>query len=64
MNQLRYKPIVIANLIVLRATVAVAEWALEHRQALAQIRVYAPVFAGGMAAYFVGRVVGQALLTL
>lgn len=64
MNQLRYKPIVILNLIILRATVAATEWALQHRKALAQIRIYAPVFAGGMAAYFVGRVVGQALLTL
>lgn len=64
MNKLRYRPIVILNLIVLRATVALTEWALEHRERLAQVRTYAPVFAGGMAAYFVGRVVGQAILTI
>lgn len=64
MNKLRYQPIVILNLVVLQATVAITEWALEHRERLTQVRAYAPVIAGGMAAYFVGRVVGQAILTL
>lgn len=64
MDKLRYRPIVILNLIALKATVAITEWALEHRSSLNQLRAYAPIFAGGIAAYFVGRIVGQAILTL
>lgn len=64
MDKLRYRPIVLLNLLILKATVFVAEWALKHRDWVSRGRAYAPVFAGGFAAYFVGRVVGQAILTL
>jgi hypothetical protein len=64
MNKLRYQPIVLLNLVLLKASVFVTEWALEHRQWIGHARTYAPVFAGGLVAYFVGRVVGQAILTL
>jgi hypothetical protein len=64
MDKLRYQPIVLLNLVILKATVFVTEWALEHREWITRARMYAPVFGGGLVAYFVGRVVGQAILTL
>ena len=62
MNQIRYRPIVLINLFVLKATVFAAEWALEHREWIARGRAYAPVVMGGMVAYFVGVVIGQAIV--
>lgn len=64
MNNLKYQPIVYLNLLILKASVFLAEWALDHRQWVTRARAYAPVFAGGLVAYFAGRVVGQAILTL
>ncbi len=63
MNQLRYRPIVLVNLLVLRGTVLVAEWALEHRDWIARGRAYAPVVVGGFVAYFVGVVIGHAIVS-
>ena len=62
MNQLKYRPIVVLNLILLKATVLLAEWALEHRETVRLGRAYAPVVLGGFAAYFAGRMVGQAIM--
>ena len=62
MNQLRYRPIVALNLLLLKTTVLLAEWALQHREAVRRGRAYAPVVFGGFAAYFAGRVVGQAII--
>ncbi len=62
MNQIRYRPIVLINLLVLKATVLAAEWALEHREWIARGRAYAPVVMGGFAAYFVGVVIGHAIV--
>ncbi len=62
MNQIRYRPVILVNLLVLKATVFVAEWALEHREWIARGRAYAPVVLGGLVAYFVGVVVGQAII--
>jgi hypothetical protein len=50
------------NLLVLKATVTTAEWALEHREWIARGRAYAPVVLGGFVAYFVGVVIGQAII--
>lgn len=63
MNQIKYRPVILINLLVLRATVFVAEWALEHRVWISRGRAYAPVVLGGFVAYFVGVVVGQAILS-
>ena len=63
MNQFKYQPIVLLNLVLLKATVFLAEWALEHREMVRLSRAYGPVLAGGFAAYFAGRVVGQAILS-
>ena len=62
MNQLKYRPIVVLNLILLKATVFLAEWALKHRETVRLGRAYAPVVLGGFAAYFAGQVVGQAIM--
>ena len=62
MNQYRYRPIVLVNLLLLKATVIVAEWALEHKEWIARGKTYAPVALGGFVAYFVGIVIGQAIL--
>ena len=62
MNKLKYRPIVVLNLLLLKTTVLLAEWALQHREAVRLCRAYAPVFLGGFAAYFAGRVVGQAII--
>jgi hypothetical protein len=62
MHQIRYRPIVLINLLVLKATVMVAEWALEHREWIARGRAYAPVVMGGFVAYFVGVVIGRAIV--
>jgi len=62
MNQVRYRPVILANLLVLKATVFAAEWALEHREWIARGRAYAPVVLGGFVAYFIGVVVGQAIM--
>jgi hypothetical protein len=62
MNQIRYRPVILVNLLVLKATVFAAEWALEHRQWISRGRAYAPVVLGGFVAYFVGVVVGQAII--
>ena len=62
MNQLKYRPIVVLNLLLLKTTVFVAEWALKHRAAVKLGRAYAPVVLGSFAAYFAGRVVGQAII--
>ena len=63
MNRLRYRPIVLINLFALRATVFAAEWALKHREWVAVGRNYAPVALGGIAAYFLGVVIGQAVFS-
>lgn len=63
MNELRYRPIVLINLLVLRATVLVAEWALEHRKWISHARAYAPVVVSGFVAYFVGVVIGHAIVS-
>jgi len=63
MNQLRYRPIILINLFVLKATVFAAEWALEHREWVVRARAYAPVVLGGFVAYFIGIVVGQAIVS-
>jgi hypothetical protein len=63
MNQIKYRPVILINLLVLRATVFAAEWALEHRVWISRGRAYAPVVLGGFVAYFVGVVVGQAILS-
>ncbi|MGH2619991.1 MAG: hypothetical protein ACRDHG_05400 [Anaerolineales bacterium] len=62
MNQLKYRPIVVLNLLLLKTTVVLAEWALKHREAVRLGRAYAPVVLGSFAAYFAGRVVGQAIV--
>ena len=62
MNQIRYRPVILINLLVLKATVFVAEWALDHREWVAHGRAYAPVVLGGFVAYFVGLVIGQAII--
>ncbi|MFQ5942062.1 MAG: hypothetical protein ACE5JF_00770 [Anaerolineales bacterium] len=62
MNQIRYRPIILINLLVLKATVFAAEWALEHREWIAHARAYSPVVLGGFVAYFVGVVVGRAII--
>lgn len=62
MNRLRYRPIVVVNLVMLRATVFLAEWALAHRDWVMRGRAYAPVVLGGIAAYLVGLVIGQAIV--
>jgi hypothetical protein len=62
MNQIRYRPIVLINLLVLKATVLAAEWALEHREWIARGRAYAPVVMGGFVAYFIGVVIGHAIV--
>jgi hypothetical protein len=62
MNRLRYRPIVLINLLLLKATVMAAEWALEHREWIVRTKAYAPVVFGGFVAYFVGIVVGQAIV--
>lgn len=62
MNQLKYRPIVMLNLLLLKATVVIAEWALKHRESVRLGRAYAPVVLGGFAAYFAGRVVGHAII--
>lgn len=62
MNKYRYRPIILINLLVLKATVFAAEWALEHREWVLRGKAYAPVVLGGFAAYFVGIVVGQAIV--
>jgi hypothetical protein len=62
MNQFRYRPVIFVNLLVLKATVFAAEWALEHREWISRGRAYAPVVLGGFVAYFVGVVVGQAII--
>ena len=63
MNQIRYRPVILVNLLVLKATVFAAEWALEHRQWISHGRAYAPVVFGGFVAYFIGVVVGQAIIS-
>ena len=63
MNQFQYRPIVVINLLVLRGTVFAAEWALEHREWIARGRAYAPVVMGGFVAYFVGVVIGHAIVS-
>jgi hypothetical protein len=63
MNQIRYRPVILVNLLVLKATVFAAEWALEHRQWISSGRAYAPVVLGGFVAYFIGVVVGQAIIS-
>jgi hypothetical protein len=62
MNKLKYRPIVVLNLLLLKTTVLLAEWALQHREPVRLGRAYAPVFLGGCVAYFAGRVVGQAII--
>ena len=62
MNQYRYRPIILINLLVLKATVKLAEWALEHKEWIARGRAYAPVVLGGFVAYFVGVAIGQAIV--
>ena len=62
MNQIRYRPVILINLLVLKAAVFVAEWALDHREWVARGRAYSPVVLGGFAAYFVGVVIGQAII--
>ncbi len=62
MHQIRYRPIVLINLLVLKGTVMAAEWALEHREWIARGRAYAPVVMGGFVAYFVGVVIGRAIV--
>ena len=62
MNQLKYRPIVVLNLLLLKTTVVLAEWALKHRKAIRIGRAYAPVVLGSFGAYFAGRVVGQAII--
>jgi len=62
MNQIRYRPVILINLLVLKATVFVAEWALDHREWVSHGRAYAPVVLGGFVAYFIGVVIGQAII--
>ena len=62
MNQYRYRPIILINLLVLKATVVLAEWALEHKEWVARGKAYGPVVFGGFVAYFVGVVIGQAII--
>ena len=62
MNQIRYRPVILINLLVLKATVYIAEWALDQREWVARGRAYAPVVLGGFVAYFVGVVIGQAII--
>ena len=63
MNQIRYRPIVLVNLLALKATVFVAEWALTHREWIARGKAYAPVVVSGLVAYFVGVVIGHAIVS-
>ncbi|MCH8093686.1 MAG: hypothetical protein IH858_00260 [Chloroflexi bacterium] len=63
MNQIRYRPIILVNLLALRTTVLVAEWALTHREWIARGKAYAPVIVSGFVAYFVGVVIGHAIVS-
>lgn len=63
MNQFKYQPIVLLNLILLKATVFLTEWALKHRETVRLGRAYGPLMVGAFAAYFAGRVIGQAILS-
>ncbi len=63
MNQIKYRPVIVINLLVLRATVFAAEWALDHRVWISRGQAYAPVVLGGFVAYFVGVVVGLAIIS-
>lgn len=63
MNQIRYRPIILVNLLVLRTTVLVAEWALTHREWIVRGKAYAPVIVSGFVAYFIGVVIGHAIVS-
>jgi hypothetical protein len=62
MDRVKYRPIVLFNLLALRTTVYIAEWALRHRRVIDLGKEYAPVALGSCLAYYAGRVVGQAIL--
>jgi hypothetical protein len=52
----------LGRLILLRATVFLAEWAIRHRGLLLRAKDYAPLVAGTAGAYLLGRMVGLALI--
>ena len=54
---------ILVNLLALRTTVLVAEWALTHREWIVRGKAYAPVIVIGFVAYFVGVVIGHAIVS-
>jgi hypothetical protein len=52
----------LARVLLLRATVCLAELAIRNRSALLRARSYAPLVAGTAGAYLLGRMVGLALI--